>query len=333
MSDPSQPELPRPNLEHERHQLLAEVASLYYNTELTQSEIANELRISRSSVSRLLAEAREQGVVQITIKWPDGGTDDLENRLKRIFNIDKIHIMRTGARGYSQTIEALGGVAARELEDHLEENMIIGLAWNTGVYQVVRAFRAARRLGGTVVQLTGTAGASNPLLDGPDLARWLAQILGGQYLYLPAPLIVDSQSTRDALLVDRTIAERLELARRANVALVGIGTVFPPLCSLLQVGHLTQQELAEISDMGAVGDILTTFYDIDGNILPLPLHQRTIGLRLELLREIECVIGVAAGREKAPAIVGALRGGYLSCLVIDDQAAQAVLNLANSPEV
>jgi DNA-binding transcriptional regulator LsrR (DeoR family) len=321
------PPLEEPGLDAERHQLLAEVASRYYEADQTQSEIAEQLGISRSGVSRLLSEAREMGVVSVSIRWPSGSTNDLSAQIKAYFNINEVYIVPAADRGYPQIVEALGFVAARVLETKLEDHSIIGIAWNTGVYQVVRAFRAARRLGVKVIQLTGTVGAVNPVLDGPDLARWLAQMLGGQYFYLPAPLIVESESTRNALLSDRLIADRLDLARQADIALVGIGTVFPPLCSLLQAGYIAEEELAEIAAQGGVGDILTTFFDIQGAILPLPIHRRIIGLPLDHLRDIHQVIGVAAGVEKAPAIVGALRGKFIDCLVIDDQAARAILQL------
>lgn len=332
MSEVSPRDVPvEPGLDQERHRFLAEVAALYYEANLTQSEIAAELEISRSSVSRLLSEARELGVVDIKIRWPSDSSGDLSAQIKQAFGLPEAHIVHSGGRGYTQTIEALGSVAAELLERKLRDNMVLGISWNTGVYQVVRAFRAAaHHTGVKVVQLTGSVGVINPLLDGPDLARWLAQMLGGQYLYLPAPLVVESPQIRQALLADRTIAERLDLAHRADIALVGIGTVFPPLCSLIQTDYLSEEELAEITAMGGVGDILTTFYDIDGNILPLPLHERTIGLPLEALRDLPCVIGVAAGDVKAPAIVGALRGNYLTCLVTDDKAARAMLKLADT---
>jgi deoxyribonucleoside regulator len=312
-----------------RHQLLANVASMYYESELNQNDIAEELGISRSSVSRLLSEAREQGVVNITIRWPTSTSRDLTAELSHYFPEAEVHVIQGRGHGYSQIVEMLGRLAARLLEQKLKDNMILGISWNTGVYQVVRAFRAARRLGVRVIQLTGSAGVVNPLLDGPDLARWLAQMLGGQYLYLPAPLVVDSTATRDALLNDRTISERLELAAQADIALVGIGTVFPPLSSLFQIGYMNDEELATIATMGGVGDILTTFYDIEGRILPLEFHERIIGLPLEKLRDIDGVIGVAAGEEKAAAIIGALTAGYVDCLVTDDNAALRVLSLLN----
>lgn len=315
------------DLPPERHELLAKIASLYYEANQTQAEIADRFGISRSSVSRLLGEARETGVVNISIRWPRNITGDVTTQLVAAFPRTEVHVVRAAGRGYPQVVEALGAVATSLLEDKLADDDILGISWNTGVYQVVGAFRAARKLGVTVIQLTGSTGVSNPVIDGPDLARWLAQVLGGQYLYIPAPLVVDSRATRDALLADRTIAERLEVAYRCNIALVGIGTVFPPLCNLYQMGYLTDEQLHKITQAGAVGELLSYFYDIDGRVLPLPLHERIVGLPISRLPDIDTVIGVAAGKEQGAAVLGALRGGYVSCVVIDDEAAASVADL------
>ncbi|NDJ51850.1 MAG: sugar-binding transcriptional regulator [Chloroflexi bacterium] len=312
----------------DRLRLLAEVASLYYESNYTQSDIAELLGISRTSVSRLLSEARDVGIVHITVRRPNPHNINLSAQIKRYFpSIEEVLVVPAGSRGYPQVVEALGSAAARLLERKLYENIILGISWNTGVYQVVRAIRAAQQVKATVVQLTGSAGHANPIMDGPDLTRWLAQLLGGRYIYLAAPLVVESQAVRDALLTERSIADALALARQINIALVGIGTVFPPLSSLLQTGHISEGELREIIQRGGVGDILTTFYDINGDVLPIDLHHRTIGLSLDTLKDIDCVIGVGASKEKAPAILGALSGGYLNYLVTDDQAASAVIDI------
>lgn len=325
---PDTSEMPNPaDIPPDRHELLAKIASYYYEANLTQAEIADRLGISRSSVSRLLSEARETGVVDISIRWPHNITADLSAQLAQYYPSTSIHIVRAGGRGYSQVVEALGSVAANLLQDQLKDNDILGISWNTGVYQVVGAFRAAGKLGVTVVQLTGSTGVFNPVIEGPDLARWLAQMLGGQYLYIPAPLVVDSQATRDALLSDHTIAERIEVARQVDIVLLSIGTVFPPLCTLYQLGYLTEDDLTEITRMGGVGEIVSHFYNIEGEMLSLPLHQRIVGLSLEHLRDVDTVIGVAAGKEQAAAIVGALRGSYINTLVLDDSAAEAVMML------
>lgn len=312
----------------ERRRLLAEIASLYYEQDLSQAEIAERLGLSRSNVSRLLTEARQEGVVEITIHHPWRGVPDLEKRLVTCFALKDAHVLQTGHYGYTQVVQGLGVLAARYLESRLRDHMVLGISWSTGVYQVVNALRAARRLGVTVVQLTGAVGSVAPILDGPDLARWLAQTLGGQYRYLHAPLLVESAEVRQVLEQERAIRETLDLARQADIALVGIGSIQPALSTLLQAGLVDEAGLSAIAAMGAVGDICTYHYGIDGKLVPLELHQRIIGIDLPSLSRIPLVIGVAGGREKAEAILGALRGGYINCLVTDEVAANEVLRLA-----
>jgi deoxyribonucleoside regulator len=312
----------------EKLALLAKVASLYYEKNLTQAEIAQRLNISRPQVSRLLAEGRQEGVVEIIIHHPANKFTPLEQELLDRFSLKEVKILASGHLGYAQLAERLGVLAARHMEECLQDGMILGISWNTGVYQVVNALRAARQKKVTVVQLTGAVGSINPLIDGPDLTRWLAQTLGGQYKYLPAPLLVDSPATREALLQDRSIRESLALLDKMNMALIGIGSLSPALSSLLLAGHITDAELREMIRQGGVGDICSYHYDLHGHILPLELHQRLIGVSLETLRKTPYVMGVGGGIDKASAVLGALRLSIIDCLVTDEIAARAVLKMS-----
>ena len=119
----------------------------------------------------------------------------------------------------------------------------------------------------------------------------------------------------------------LSLARRADVALVGIGAPSPEVYSLLRAGYLDQEELAQLRGQGVVGDICARHYDAHGHMLDIELNRRIVGIELEALHNIEQVIGVAGGEAKAEAILGALRGGHVNVLVTDDVTAKKVLAL------
>jgi DNA-binding transcriptional regulator LsrR (DeoR family) len=281
-------------------------------------------------VSRLLAEGRQAGIIEIIVHHPTAKSASLEQELLERFALKEIKIFPSGHLGYTQLAERLGVLAARHMEERLNDGMILGISWNTGVYQVVNALRAARQKKVTVVQLTGAVGSINPLIDGPDLTRWLAQTLGGHYKYLPAPLLVESPATREALLQDRSIRESLALLDQMDMALIGIGSLSPALSSLLLAGYITETELREIIRQGGVGDICSYHYDLHGNILPLELHQRLIGVSLETLKKTPFVIGVGGGIDKASAVLGALRLGVIDCLVTDEIAARAVIKMSDS---
>jgi len=208
------------------------------------------------------------------------------------------------------------------------------------VHSTVRALRPDRRLPAvrqpvshpvsqlTVVQLVGAVGEGNPLIDGPDLARLLAGVYGGEYRYLHAPLIVEDAHAREVLLGEPRIRETLALACRADVALVGIGAPQPAVYSLLRAGYVDREALAQLRAQGVVGDICARHYDAQGRVLDIELNQRIIGIELEALHDIEQVIGVAGGEAKAEAILGALRGGHVNVLVTDETTARRVLALS-----
>lgn len=311
-----------------KHALLAKVASLYYEKNLTQAEIAKQLNISRPQVSRLLAEGRQTGVVKITIRHPSDKQATWKQDLLDRFNLKEVQLLAPGHLEPKQLTQRLGAIAARHLEEHLEDGLTLGVSWSRSVYQVGRALQVVRQKKVTVVQLTGTVGTINPLLDGPDLTRSIAQTLGGQYKYLPAPLLVESPHTRKAIMQDRSVREHMALFEAMDVAVVGIGHLASDDVGLLAAGYISKPDLREIIRQGGVGDICGYHYDLHGNVLPLELHDRLIGINLEALRKTPYVIGVGGGIDKATAILGALRLGVVDCLVTDEIAARTVLKMS-----
>jgi deoxyribonucleoside regulator len=316
-------------IDAERWDFLSRVAHLYYKKHKTQAEISRLLDISRPQVSRLLAECREVGVVEISIHYPKDTLSLLKQDLLDTFNLKSVNILSADNLGYAHLQEQLGLLAARTVEEHLRDGLVIGISWNTGIYQVVKALQAARQVDVTAVQLTGAVGTISPFLDSPDLTRWLAQALGARYHYLHAPLLVENAAAREMLLQERSVQEPMDLLRKMDIALVGIGSLRPTLSSLVEARYLTETELREIVRQGGVGEICAHHYNLHGELLPLELHDRIIGVNMEMLRQTPCVIGVAGSIHKASAILGALRLGVLDCLVTDAVAAKAVLKMVS----
>lgn len=310
----------------ERAHLLASVANMYYSMGMTQADIARQVGYSRSAISRLLDEAQARGIVEIRINFPLNRSVDLERQLKDRFKLRDAYVMIRGGVDDAKALRQLGRLGAACLEDVLSPDSRLGISWGTAVYEVVHALRPRRWPDSRVVQMIGTAGRGDPAIDGPELARALAEVLGTSYSTLNTPLIVDDVSTRQALLSESKIAESLSAANHVDVALVGIGSVEPEISSLVRAGYLRPDELASIKAQGAVGDVCATHYALDGRILDIDINRRMVGVNLEALHRPSCLaIGVAGGRLKSPAILGALRGGHVDVLVTDDDAAEKVL--------
>jgi deoxyribonucleoside regulator len=329
-----QPDLPvdihkpskrRLNVDNERLELLTEVASLYYEENLPQSEIAIQTGYSRSMVSRMLTEARQQGLVEIRVRRQVGRRLDLERELQEALHLKIVRVAMRGASDYPQMLRRLGTVAARLVEELVCDNMKIGVSWGTAVYETVNALRSSTHSGVHVVQMIGSLGTPDPQIDGPELARRMARTLVGNYTTLPVPLFVDSEATRQSLMNELQIQRVMEQFRSIELALVGVGTIDPEQASLLRAGYLTVSQLEELRQTGAVGDVCAIHFDLSGKLIDVPLTRRVVGVDAATLTSIPLKIGVAGGQSKISPIIGASRAKLINVLVTDELAASNIL--------
>lgn len=311
-----------------RSDLLIRVASMYYERDYSQQKIADVLNTSRSNVSRLLKEAKTKGFVEIRVHKRVATAVALEQALVDQFDIEAALVFEGGNLDYHSRLERVGLLAARHLETQIEEGDTLAISWGTAVASAVGAFPVMMNLHTDVVQMIGTVGRVDSIIDGPDLSRELANKLGGQHYYLNAPLFVDSASTRAIFLQQPIIAETLSMARKAQVALVGIGTTVPGKSSFLRARHLSEADLDRLRAQGAVGEVSGQHFDIEGNADGIDLNERVIGLTAAEIRRIPRISAVACGAHKVQSILGALRGGYLSALATDDMTATEILRAA-----
>jgi deoxyribonucleoside regulator len=302
--------------------LLARVASLYHEVGWTQEEIANEVGVSRSTVSRLLSEARELGIVEVRIRHPLARSPVLEQGLKERFSLKAARVLAEESLEYHEMVRRLGALAAEYLHGQLYAEAVLGLTWGRAVSAVVRAMRRPGSFPVHVVQLAGSVGRMGPERDGLELARVLANVLGGRRLYLRAPLIVKTPELCQALMEDSELREALKAGEKADFAIAGIGAVVADHSTVVEAGYLSSEELSDLAEAGAVGDIASRHFDAQGKECEVDLNGRVIGLSLEQIRTIPRVVGVAGGTWKAQAILGALRGRLVDVLVTDRATAE-----------
>jgi DNA-binding transcriptional regulator LsrR (DeoR family) len=307
--------------------LISRVLNLYYVDELTQAEVGRRLGLSTAKVNRLLQQARQQGLVEITIHTPLQHLYELEYRLKAIFDIQEAVVIPRIAEDTSAYVHTLGRAGAKYLLDHLRDGDVIGIGGGTGVNAVVQALESPRAYDVKVAPVLGGV-QGRATTDVNYLVAQLAERLGGQAYRLHAPAFVETREHRDILLSVGPIKEILDIARQANVALLGVGTVEPDESRFVEFTALSAEDMKRVAeDCGGVGEIGAYVYDVEGNPCASEYAERVVGLSLQELKAIPFVIGVAATATKALPLYGALRGGYLHTLITDEAAAQGVLQL------
>ncbi len=317
----------------DKRKLLYKLAKAYYEDNLTQGEIGKRFGLSRIKVSRLLQQARDERVVQISIVPPQDSNADLERKLETHYGLDEAVIVTPASYDKTIILQELGPAGAECLLRSLQGNEIVTISWGTTLQTVVEALVPQNWPDMKIVQMLGGLGRPESETYGADLIHRMVQTLGAKPRMIPSPGIVRSQMVRDALLADPQISDTLALAAQADMAMVGIGRPTPGSV-VMDAGILTDEELAELEAMGAVGDIALRFFDAHGQTVQHEICDRIIGLDLDQIKRIPRVMGVAGGDEKFEVIRAALRGKLINVLVTDDRTARRLLEepveLANS---
>ena len=307
--------------------LINNVLNLYYLEGLTQTEVAERLNLSTPKVNRLLQQARELGFVTYTIKTPFQHLFDLEGRLKAVFGLDEAIVIPAVGDTSSSMLNALGTVAADFLLEHLRDGDVLANTPGTTVQAVVQSIDATRSYKVEVVPALGAIQGQIES-DMNYLATAMGEKLGAKSYQLHAPVFVDTKEQCDLLRSMAPVKEILDIARHANIALLGVGTVDPDISRFVQFTALSADDMKNIADgCGGVGEICAHVYNIEGQPCGKEYTDRVVGLTLAEIQNIPFRIGVAATAAKALPIYGALRGGYLHALITDEAAARGVLEL------
>lgn len=308
------------------YRLLGKVSRLYYEEELTQKEIAEKLHLSRPKVSRLLNQARAEGIIQIAVISPPGSFNELEGKLERKYGLQEVVVTEVEPDDPQAAVNQKIGVAAADyLRRTVAGGDVIGVSWGRTLKAMVGALQPADALDTQVVQLIGGLGMPEAEVHATTLCQRMAQALNSRLTLIPAPGIVDNAEVKRILLSDRHVQAAFALFASINVAYVGIGAPTPTSVLVRDGSILRDGELRSLVEQGAVGDIALRFFGADGSPVRSEIDKRVIGISLDELAGIERVVGVAGGAEKVTTIRGALLGGYVDVLVSDQMTAEALL--------
>lgn len=299
-------------------------ARLYYLDGLGQIEVARFVKVSQAKISRLLALARERGIVRISVAEYEPHHAALEQQLRRRFGLRAVAVIKTveGAT-VDDARRAVGRFGAPFVASLIPANSVVAIAGGRTMRELVQLLPEDRKHNLTVVQAMGSIDSSVSPVDAFELGHTLARRWGGSFHTLNTPAFVPDRKTRDSFLglpQIRSVWHRLD---QATVALVGVGTLDNSV--FVERGVLSAADLDRLKQRGAVGEICGRFFDPNGSECDSPWCDRVLSLRLAQLRVVPQVIGIVAGADRSAAIAAAVRGGLLKSLVLDEAGAVALL--------
>lgn len=291
--------------------LMIKIAWYYYMESMTQQAIADRLNITRMRVIKLLEKARQTGVVQFRISSSLDFRRDLETKLMEKYHLRDCYTVPTNPseRGANDTIARAASIY---IADHVRENSYINFGYGDTTSRTIEYLARNLETSVSFVSLTGGVGYYLPKSE--------SNIFNAKLYLIPSPIIMSSAQMADAIKKESSVQEVTNMIRLASMTVVGIGGM-DDSATIVKSSILNPSDFRLLAMKGAVGDVICHFIDKDGNLVDTEVDSRLVSVHLSTLKELENVIGVAAGKHKLPAIHAALTGGYIDILITDEETA------------
>ncbi|GEO95469.1 sugar-binding transcriptional regulator [Kocuria turfanensis] len=306
---------------------LHHAAELYYVQGMTMEAVADRFGVSRPTVSRMLQAARDRGIVRISLSAPPDAGHDLSHRLREAFGVT-VHVTGT-PRGATdpQRLESVARSAAGLLGEWFGDGMTLAVAWGTTTSAIAGHLHPKTTRDTLVVQMNGAFSARSPgAAQSSALLGRMSTAFGAALLPFPTPAFFDNVQTRMLMWQESSVRRVLAARNGADLAVFSVGAFRGPMISqVYSNGYLSDEDFRELAAQRVVGDVCTVFLREDGTYADLDLNRRASGPTPMELRRIPRRLCVVAGDHKVPGVVGALRAGVVTDLVIDERTAASVV--------
>lgn len=305
--------------------LMMKCCSMYYEDNLNQKEIANILGISRPTVSRILKEAVDAGVVKIEIvNLLKNDFQKIERELERKYDLKEVIIADDKMDSLTQKQE-LAKCVSEYLNRIIKDKDIVGVSIGTTISQIPRYLKSGNSKNVTFVPLLGAIGDNDIEIHANQIASNMAKAYGGNCKLLYTPAVIDDLSTKEKLYQDPKIKEVMNLIEKTKIAIVGIGNPMSLDSTIMESGYMKQEDIKSLEKNNSVGVICLQAFDKNGDTSFLDFNKRVLGIELDKLTNINRTIGVACGDEKIEAIKAALEKKFINSLAINYSLALKLL--------
>lgn len=303
-------------------ELIVQIADLYYMQNMSQIDISHMFGISRPTVSRILAEAKREGIVDIRVHNPITVSSELSMKLRDAAGI-KNAIVVSGKYGYKDALKLSAQAAAKFFYSILEDGDTLSVAWGDVINLFCDALEPREYSSVVVAQMAGCMGNGNPHEDGMELAFKISEKLSCRYLNINSPLFIDNFMVYEHMIAEPSISNSIARASHADIAVTGIGTV-SARSLLTETGYVNEDEMLYVRSQGAQAQLLAQPFDNNGNLVPWR-DKYVVAVPVSSLRNARWSIGICAGSYKADAALACINAGFINTLITDESLAASIL--------
>jgi DNA-binding transcriptional regulator LsrR (DeoR family) len=270
-------------------------------------------------VIKYLEKAKTNNVIQFKINLEEIDNLTIQNKIIEKYNLKDIYIVPTSDHN---NVESLTIAAAQYIEDRITSDTMINIGYGEAVSRTLGHLRISTKYKVTFVSLSG--GVKFYMPTAIDTRSDYYTNPNYNHYIVPSPLIVSSPYIAEHLLMEKSVKKILEMVPYSNLTVIGIGAL-NDRATLVKEGYFNTNDFEILKTRGAAGDLLSQFYDINGEILNIDFHKQLISTEINVLKSLNNVVAVAGGLEKKDAIIGALKGGYIDVLITDELVAQSLV--------
>lgn len=307
--------------------LMVAAAQLIYYKGKTQEEVGEMLGISRPKVSRLLSQAREQGIIEITIRNPIAHNLDVQAELIRTFRLKDAVVTPICVDQQEVIVPQIAKAAAQYITDHLPDRAVLGLGRGYSMYETMKSLSPSNNQQPVIIPLSGGLGAGdagNPL---DEILNRSAAALGGQSKFLYAPALLASEKFRNAVLTEPNSMEVAMLWDRMDWVVMGVGTIPPMRPVANPYFNRSVQAFVEETGQKPIAELSLWFVLPNGEVPGTARQQCLVAATPEQIKQADVRLAIAGGLVKLRAIYAALLSKMVNVLVTDERTAEELIML------
>lgn len=300
--------------------IIFKAAWYYYIEGMTQQQISELLGISRMKVVSYLEQARQAGMVQFKVRSEQGNRIEIEKEIIEKYDLEDAYIVPTSPNNINKSIAK---AAAQYINEKVKENDYINIGYGQTISYALHYLLSYLEKKVSFVSLAGGVSVyANTLIGSSQRGSGISSV---NIHLIPAPLILSSPELAEEFCKEKSVKNIMDMTTSSDYTIIGIGALNKD-ATIYREGHITDTDLRLLERKGAIGDILSQFYDKDGNIIDVELHKRLISVNLETLKEKKNVIGIAGGEGKLVSMNAALISGIVDILITDEETAKSLIS-------
>lgn len=301
--------------------------TLSHLVSLTERSIRTEIEILKTlnlvDMTPLGVELTDEGknlfVSLIPIMESILDLTSLEDRVQEILKIKKVSIVPGNVEEEKSILKEMGIVAFEHLKSNLKKDSILALMGGSSVKAMVDQTTDIRNRNDVII-VPGRGGIGNTFeIQANTLVSSLSEKLKCKYKVLHVPDRLSDESL-NALLKEKEIRETANIIEKANILVCGIGIAE----TMAKRRNLPIAEIELIKKGNAKGETCGAFFDKDGKVV---LKSKSLGLSVEDIKNLDCVIAICGGKEKAEAALSVKLDNKNTILVTDESCALEIVNL------